>query len=268
MTQRIKKALLYVLLIYVALVGALYLAQRSMIFFPAKDAPDISPYAAEGVQEVSVETADGLTLTSWFKPPEAGKDILVFFHGNASSHLGNVYMAAPYARDGYGFLSVGYRGYNGNPGKPSEQGFYEDARATLKALMDSGAAAENIVLYGQSIGTGVAVQMAREFPDVKALILESPYTSLPDVAAGTYFFVPVRLLMKDKFDNLSKIQDIQTPLLVIQGLRDSVIPPKFGRRLYEAANEPKDIIQLEGYGHNDLPVEDMAASVIDFIEAL
>ena len=125
-----------------------------MIYFPDKTTPDISPYVAEGLQEVAVQTEDGLNLTAWLKKPEGDKETIVFFHGNASNHLGNVYMAAPYMRDGYGFLSVGYRGYSGNAGKPSEQGFYADARASLKALIDSGLAPENIILYGQSYWYG------------------------------------------------------------------------------------------------------------------
>lgn len=267
MVLRIKNTLLYVLLIYVALIGLLYVFQRSMIYFPSKDVPNISIFSDEGIQEFSVETEDGLTLTAWLKKPEDGKETLVFFHGNASNHVGTAYMALPYLQRGYGLLSVGYRGYSGNTGKPSEEGFYADARAHIKALIDAGIAENDIVLYGQSIGTGVAVQMATEFPNVKALVLESPYTSLPDVAAKTYFFVPVRLLMKDRFDSLSKIQNIKMPLLVMQGSADNIISPQFGKRLFDAANDPKEIKILEGYGHNNLPVEAMAEKVMAFVRA-
>ena len=161
-----------------------------------------------------------------------------------------------------------YRGYGGNAGKPSEQGFYQDARAWLQKLQELGLSQDNIILYGESIGTGVAVQMATEFPDVKALILESPYTSLPDVAAGTYFFIPVHLLMKDKFDSYAKIKNVKVPLMIIQGLSDRVIRPKFGQKLFDAANEPKDILKLDGYGHNDLPTGVIAEKTRAFISAL
>ena len=100
----------------------------------------------------------------------------------------------------------------------------------------------------------------------KAIILESPYTSLPDVAARTYFFVPVHLLMKDRFDNLSKIEDVTTPLLILQGANDKTIPPSLGEKLFDAANKPKEIERFEGFSHNDLPIEDMANKAIKFIE--
>jgi len=264
-SKRIKKILFQILIVYLCLVGGLYFAQRALIYFPSKDRPDITPYVKDGVTEVMAQTADGLDLTSWSKQAEDGQPTMVMFHGNASSHIGNLYTLVPYIQLGYGFLSVGYRGYNGNDGKPSEQGFYNDARAAINALKKSGVSESDIVLYGQSIGTGVAVQMALEYPDIKAVILESPYTSLPDVAASTYFFVPVRLLMKDKFDSFAKIKNVSAPLLIMQGLNDRVIAPKFGQKLFDAANEPKEILKLEGYGHNDLPVNIMAAKANDFI---
>lgn len=261
----IKKILFQIFIIYLCLVGGLYFFQRSLIYFPAKEKPDVTPYIKDGVSEVMAQTADGLALTSWMKPAQEGQPTIVMFHGNASSHIGNLYSLVPYIQLGYGFVSVGYRGYNGNAGKPSEQGFYQDARAAIEALKKTGVSEGDVVLYGQSIGTGVAVQMATEYPDIKSVILESPYTSLPDVAARTYFFVPVRLLMKDKFDSFSKIKNVKAPLLIIQGTNDRVIAPKFGQKLFTAANEPKEILKLEGYGHNDLPVNVMAVKAHDFI---
>jgi hypothetical protein len=260
------KIVLSILLIYVCLVGALYLAQRTMIYFPSDQKPDITPYEATGVFEITTQTQDGLSLTGWMKNPEPNKPIIIFWHGNASNLPNTLYKASFYAEQGYGILLAAYRGYGGNEGKPSEQGFYKDARAWIQKLRSLGFKSSDFILYGESIGTGVATQMAMEFPDAKALILESPYTSLTDVAAGSYFFVPVRLLMKDRFDNLSKISEIKSPVLIIQSIDDEVIPPEMGRALYDAAPEPKDIYRIKGYGHNNIPQDDIARAAMEFIE--
>lgn len=264
MKKTVPKILLQILFIYIVILTFLYVAQRSFIYFPSDVKPNVTQF--NNIEEIQVTTSDSLTLTGWFKKPKKDKEIIVFFHGNASNHLGSYYTLKPYLEKGYGFLSVGYRGYSGNEGKPSEQGFYNDARAFINILIAKGTAQENIILYGQSIGSGVAVQMATEFPNVKAVILESPYTSLPDVAAQTYFFVPVHLLMKDQFDSLSKIKKVIAPLFILQGTLDKIIPPELGKILFSMANEPKEIISLDGYAHNDLPVSLMAEKVMDFLE--
>jgi hypothetical protein len=264
----IKKILFYVVLIYFFFVAVLYVTQRSMIYFPSYQKPDITPFEKEGVFEITTQTSDGVSLTGWMKNPEPEKPIIIFWHGNASNLPSTLYKASFYAEQGYGILLAAYRGYGGNEGKPSEQGFYQDARAWIQKLQSLGFKNSDFILYGESIGTGVATQMATEFEDVQALILESPYTSLPDVAAKTYFFVPVRFLMKDHFDNLSKIQNVNAPVFIIKGSKDNIIPPSHGQALFNQAEEPKEILKLEGYGHNNLPQGEIAVSVIKFLENL
>lgn len=251
--KKIRKIILYCALVYCCLVAALYVFQRTMIYFPSRGKPEIAPYQTQGVFEIKTRTVDGLELSGWMRTPDPEKPVIMFFHGNASTMEMALSKAAPYAEAGYGFLLAEYRGYSGNPGNPSETGFYRDARAWIARLNNLGILPENIVLYGESIGTGVAVQLATEFPDVKAVILESPYTSLPAVAARTYFFVPVNLLMKDRFDNLSKINKVKAPLLIMQGKKDRIIPSELGQELYNKANEPKSMFKLDDYGHNNMP---------------
>src|SRR6185312_2979229 len=151
------------------------------------------------LQPLEVKTEDGLTLTSWYTPArKIDKFTIVFFQGNAG-HLGyRNYKVRPWIDAGYGVLMVGYRGF-GNPGSPSEEGLYNDARAAIDAVRAKGVPDKALVLYGESMGTGVAVQMATEY-DASALILESPYTSIPAVGADRYPLVPARLLIRDKFD--------------------------------------------------------------------
>jgi len=247
--------------VYLAANGALYLYQRRLIFVPIGEP---STPAAAGVPEMSrvrYPTADGLTLDAWYKPPERTLPTLVYFHGNAG-HLGERAFKARFFIDrGYGFMLTSYRGYSGNPGRPTEAGCYRDVRAALAFLASAGVSAARIVIYGESLGTGVAVEMAREATP-SALVLEAPFTSLADVAAARFWWTPARWLIRDKFDSLAKIPTIGCPLLIVHGKRDSTVPEKFGQRLFDAAPEPKEFRALPEAGHADL-FEFGAADLVD-----
>jgi len=246
---------------YLAVNGALYLFQRRLVFVPIgkPGTPD-----AAGVPEMRVvryTTADSSTLSAWYKPPEDALPTLVYFHGNAG-HLGERAFKARFFIDrGYGFLLTSYRGYSGNPGRPTEAGLYSDARAALAFLSSSGIAVNRTVLYGESLGTGVAVEMARLVRPA-ALVLEAPFTSLVDVAAARFWWTPARWLVRDRFDSLAKIPAIACPLLIVHGERDDTVPRKFGERLFGAAPEPKEFKVLLEAGHNDL-FEHGAADLVD-----
>ncbi len=243
--KKAKKIISTILIAYFCIIAGLYLAQRNLIYFPDQSIADLPTLTDIDVEILNATTEDNLSLRGWYVKASGNKPTIIFFHGNASNHEASLLKTLPFIENhGYGFLSIGYRGYGGNPDKPSEQGFYKDSRAFIDALKLSGVQESDIILYGQSIGTGVVVQMATEYPLVKALILESPYTSLVDIAAEKYFFVPVRFLLKDKFDSVSKISDIQIPLLIIHGQNDRIIPFKFGKKLFEQANPPKELIRF------------------------
>lgn len=263
--------ILFVLVaLYLALVGALYMAQRSMVFVPDRNRPDPVAGGVPDMTVVEVKTQDGLTLRGWFSPPpeDSTKPVLVYFHGNA----GNIESRGPVARqwidDGYGVLLSEYRGYGGNPGHPSEEGFYEDARAWLRWLSERGLSDDRWILYGESLGSGVATQMALEYPGVKVLVLQSGYTSLPDVARKTYFFVPVDLLMKDHFENLRKIPQVKAPILILHGARDSTIPVDHAQRLYAAAPDPRKMEIFQDRDHSDIPAASCKAAVEGFLSSL
>jgi fermentation-respiration switch protein FrsA (DUF1100 family) len=226
-----------------------------------------SEWALNELQPLEAKSADGLTLTSWYRPAQRhDKFTIVFCQGNAG-HLGyRNYKVRPWLDAGYGVLMVGYRGF-GNPGAPSEQGIYNDARAAINALHSEGVTDQGIVLYGESLGTGVATQMATEYP-VAALILESPYTSVPDVGANRYPMVPVRFLLRDQYNSLDKIKNIHMPLLLLHGEMDQVVPVKFGKKLFEAANEPKQAEFVPDAGHNDVYNLRVQQIVLDFIAKL
>ena len=260
-----KKIFLTFIIIYLCVVFALYCFQRKMIFYPDKNFPNINVYETYGIKPVNVTTSDNLGLTGWWKKAQKDKPTLIFFHGNAGHHGHRMQNILSYIDKGFGVLLAGYRGYGGNPGSPSETGFYKDAEAYMHHLINEGIDENKIIVYGQSIGTGVAVRIAYEYKNIQALILEAPYTSLPDVAAKTYFFIPVHFLMHDKFDNLSKIKEVKSPLLIMHGTKDHIIPSEMGRKLYEAGNSPKELYYLEGYGHNDIPFKRLSSKTLDFL---
>lgn len=247
------KFLFLLAVFYGAVVILVYFVQRRLQYYPNRVYP--GKPAAHGLpqmQEIQVTTEDGLNLVAWFAPPKnQGQKIIVFYHGNA----GNLADRAPKAREwlnaGYGVYMCEYRGYAGNKGSPAEDGFYKDARAALRWLDKSGYTPSQWVFYGESLGTGMAVEMAREF-QVKALILESPFTSATDVAKVVYFWLPVAYLLKDRFDNLGKIKDIKASLLIVHGDEDPVIPHAQAHDLYTAANHPKEFVTIENGKHNDL----------------
>jgi fermentation-respiration switch protein FrsA (DUF1100 family) len=249
--------------LYVGFVALLYFAQRSMIYLP-----DRSPVGAvQGFERVALQSADGIALVSLFAPPQGSKPVVAIFHGNAG-HIGHrVDKARGLMARGYGVMLVGYRGYGGNPGSPSEDGLYADARTALDWLAGRGFVEGRLVIYGESLGSGVAVQMASERKAL-ALVLEAPFTSLGDGAASHYPYVPARLLVKDKFANLAKIGAIATPLLIVHGERDRVLPVTMGRALLEKATSPKRGVFLPEAGHNDLMSFGLIQIVADHLDGL
>lgn len=260
-----RDVLIGVLVCYVALVGIMYLGQRRMTYFPDPGTPDPARYGVPEMEPVRFDTADGLTLGSWYGPPaRPGAPVLVYFHGNAG-HIGHRgHRARPYLDAGYGVLLVEYRGYGGNPGDPTEEGLYADGRAALDFLAGQGLAGDQIVLYGESLGTGVAVRLASE-TRVGAVVLEAPFSSLAEVGARHYWYLPVRWLMRDRFESVGIIARIGAPLLVLYTEHDEVVPPDLSEKLFAAALEPKEIHGFQGVGHNGLDGDSLAGRVQDFL---
>jgi fermentation-respiration switch protein FrsA (DUF1100 family) len=251
--RHLKTALLAALVLYLAGLTALWAFQRDLMYFP-DGLPRVPPshYAMlDGVKEIAFTTADGVELAAWYAAAPANRPTIVMFHGNGGSLRGERYRLKRFKDAQMGVLLLAYRGYSGNAGSPSEQGLYADARAALDWLEASGVGTKSIVLYGISLGSGVATMMAAE-RDFAALVLESPYTSTVDVAAWRFPVVPVSWLMEDRFESLARIGSITEPLLVMHGDRDVVIPQRFGRQLFAAANQPKQGFWPHGLGHNDI----------------
>lgn len=254
---------------YGTLVGAAYVFQRNLLYFPQRTAPQPNDWGAADMQVVALHTADGLTLRAWYRAP-ANRDSFVFthFHGNAS-HIGSsAWKLCPLMTAGHGLLLPEYRGYSGNPGRPSEEGLYADGRAALAFLAHSGITARRIVLYGESLGTGVVVQLATETEDLAAIILEAPFTSVPDAGARHYFWLPVHALSQDRYENLKKMDQVTAPLLILHGERDRIVPAAHGRRLHQAAGAPKRLVLLPDARHNDLHLHGNLVHILRFVEDL
>lgn len=238
---------------YLLLVVFVYFYQRNLQYFPDRANP--GPPKDAGVPEMSVvyyETADRLKLHAWFAPPRK-KDgrIVVMFHGNAGNIAGRGVKARYFLDRGYGVLLAEYRGFGGNRGRPSEQGFYADARAALKWLEAQGYGAGSFVIYGESIGTGVAVQIALEVQP-RYLILECPFSSAIEIAKQRYPILPVDAMLHDRYDSIGKIARVHSSLLIVHGDEDPVIPIESGKKLFDAANHPKEFCSIAGGGHSDL----------------
>ena len=252
--------------LYLALALLMFGCQRSFLYFPDKSTPDIADAGAEGFQVVRLQSEPGLETEHWYRPAAAEDGpVLVIFHGNAG-HIGHrVPKFRPLLEAGIGLFLAEYRGYGGNAGKPDEAGITADAQAVMTYLLDQGIAGDRLVLYGESLGGGPAVKMAVDH-EVAGLVLESPFTSIADVAQSHYWYLPARWLVLDKWDNADRIAGLRAPLLLIHGERDRVVPARFGRALFELAPEPKQALFVPGGDHNGLfNRPEVAAAVVAFV---
>ena len=246
------KMILLLGLAYGALLGFVYFTQGGLVYFPNMAREHIATPAIHGLpyEDVSIRTDDGETLHAWWVPAESPRGAALVFHGNA----GNISHRIDYARMfhglGYGTLLVEYRGYGKSTGAPSEEGTYRDALASWRWLMETrGLPPGDIVVFGESLGGAVACWVAaREKP--RALVLASTFTSVPDLGAEVYRFLPVRLLSRFKYDTLECVSKVTAPVLVVHSPRDDIVPYAHAERLYGAANEPKEFLGIAG-GHND-----------------
>lgn len=245
---------------YIAILLTLTLAQGSFIY-PAPRGPGAD---VPGFAEITYRTADGLDLLAGYKPAREGKPTVVYFHGNGADWQSSVVATDRLTPHGYGVLAAEYRGYRGNPGTPSERGLYEDGRAAVGWLRERGVDPEEIVLIGNSIGSGVATQLATEMQP-RALVLISPFTSLPQVAGEKLWWLPVRLLLRDQYDNRSKLPGVDAPVLLLHGDADTLIPHHHSQSLAEARPDARLVI-FPNAGH-DLAWHDTAErEVLAFLE--
>jgi fermentation-respiration switch protein FrsA (DUF1100 family) len=266
MTLVVKLAV-FLAAIYIVVAAAAFVMQRRLMYFPdpARVAPSV--FALAGVEERELETADGATLVAWHGRAAPGQPTLLYFHGNAGNLASRAERVRKYLERGIGIFILSYRGYGGSTGSPSERANVADAKVAYDALRKDGVAVEDIILYGESLGSGVAVQLAAEKP-VGGLILDAPFTSIVDVAAKAYPFLPVNRFILDRYDTMRHLSEVHAPLLVLHGEDDEVIPVAMGRAIYDAAKGPKEIVTFPNAGHTDHHLVGSYAEIFRWIDNL
>ncbi len=248
-----KLALIFVALAVVCYLSAasfLYFGQRRILYAPSLTMGHPSAYNLSQFQELHLQTRDKVTLTVWYGVAPSATQTILYFQGNAGNIGDRAEKFASFFDAGYSVLAVSYRGYGSSTGTPSEKGFYEDARTAIDYLKSQNIPLDFILVYGESLGTGVATHVAANYP-IGGLILEAPYTSIVDIGQSRYPFIPVRRLLRDKFDSYLNLPNIKVSTLIIHGTEDTVIPTIYGKRMYSLANEPKKIKLFEHTGHSD-----------------
>jgi len=258
--------LLAALVAYLLVVGCIYAFQRHLMYHTDRNIGPPAQYHLSGFSEGFVTTSDNETIQFWYHPADAGFPTIVYYHGNAYTLGDRADIFSAMSSKGFGLLAISYRGYGKSTGEPTEQGIYIDARTALHYALESlHIPVSHVILFGESLGTGVAVQMATEY-DVGGIVLQSPYTSVEERAAEIYNFVPVKYLIKDKYDTIDKIAYVKAPLLLFHGDRDVVIPVAHGHAVLAAATSPKDAFFFPENGHNDFDSAVISEHVLHFAD--
>ena len=262
MLQFATKVLLALAIAYVALLVMLYFGQERLLFpAPQQDRGALGDY-----ETVTYETADGISITGGYRPAAEGFPTLVFFHGNAADWQSGAAALRGLAERGYGAFAASYRGYQGNAGKPGEVGLYRDGEAAMAWLAARGVAADEVVLVGNSLGSGVASELAVRHP-VRGLALISPFSSMSDIVAERVWWMPTGLLLRHRFENAEKLKGFEQPLILIHGDGDQVIPSIHSEHLAVEIPSAKLVI-VEGAGHELAYRPEADATLADWLSGL
>jgi pimeloyl-ACP methyl ester carboxylesterase len=250
--MRIARALLGVVgLLYGLVVLLAWAGQRQLVYNP--DPRKISPSAVGlgSVEERWVEAADGVRFVAWYGRPRPGQPTLLYYHGNGGNLALRAERIRRFMERGWGIYMMSYRGYSGSGGLPSEVDNVSDAKLAWQDLLRTGVRADDVVIYGESLGTGVATQVALDAA-ARGLILDAPFTSIVDIGASRFPMLPVRLLLSHRYETINVIGEVRMPLLVVHGEADRIVPVEMGRQVFAAATrapEPKRLVTFPGAGH-------------------
>lgn len=254
LTTQAGKALGLVAIVLGALLLVVWLFQRRMIYFPLEHDLPSAGGILPGASEVSLATADGIALGAWFVPAERGipRATVLVFNGNAGHRAARAPLARALADRGFAVLLFDYRGFGGNPGSPTERGLALDARAARQYLLTrEDVDGDKLIYFGESLGAAVALELAVEHPPA-ALVLRSPFASMTEIGKLHYPFMPVGLLLADRYPSIDRAPSLQSPLLVVAGDRDDIVPLSHSRALFDAAaGGRRRFVVIDGAGHND-----------------
>lgn len=268
------KALIIVVAIVVLLLVAIWGFQRRLIYFPDSATPPPAESVLPGAEDIVLVTSDGLELGAWFIPAEATADrqlAVLVAPGNGGHRSARAPLARALAARGFSVLLFDYRGYGGNPGSPSEEGLARDVRAARRYLVeDAGVPPHNVLYFGESLGTAVVTELATEHPPA-ALVLRSPFVDLASVGRTHYPFLPVGLLLRDRFPLRDHLRTVTVPTTVVYGTSDSIVPAEQSRAVARAASHLHQVIAIRGAGHNDqvlLYGDELVDAVVDIVTDL
>jgi fermentation-respiration switch protein FrsA (DUF1100 family) len=260
----LKWPLIILLVGYIGVVALMYFTQRAVMYFPDTTRWRLADVGLPLGQEVVLPTSDGEHVIVWHVPPRGEKPVVLYFQGNGGGLNLRANRFSRLVADGTGLVALNYRGYGGSSGRATEAGLLRDAAAAYAFTADR-YGAERIVLWGESLGTGVAVATAAEHP-VARVLLESPFTSTVDVAASVFWYVPVRWLLLDQFRSDERIAKVTAPVLIVHGDGDRTVPFALGERLYLLVRSPKRFVRLPNAGHNDHDSHGLLEKVRSFID--
>ena len=227
-----------ILIVYLIVTLGLYIFQRKLLYYPNFNSDIKGDGLSHSFENINIKTKDNINLKGWFHLKDLKKKTILFFHGNAGTLDNRIYKLNFLGNLDVNFLIIAWRGYSGSSGKPSEFGLYQDAKSALNWLNSKGITDDKIILYGESLGTSVAIEVGQN-KDFAGVILETPFTSMVDVGKTKYPFFPVSLLLKDKYESDKKIKNIKSPILIMHGEADKIVPFWMGEKIYQLANEPK-----------------------------
>ncbi len=251
------------LCVYLGFAAIVYFTQRSMMYFPETIHTTPAQAGLPSAKEVTLTASDGVKSIAWHVPPRGDRPVIVYFHGNGGSLRYRVDRFSKLLADGIGLVALEYRGYGGSTDIPTEAGLIADGEAAY-AFAAARYPVKQLVLWGESLGAAIAVPLAAEKP-VGRVILEAPFTSAAAVAGVHYWYLPVRLLMKDQFRSDQRIGKVTAPVLILHGARDRIVPFAMGERLFEATKAPKHIVRFLDGGHEDLDIHGALHAVGRFL---
>ena len=232
------KILLIIFIVYSLISVTLFFLQRKLLYHPSEN-NSFEDNLTVPIDKVKITTKDNIELLGWYhKKNTKDYKTILFLHGNAGSLENRIHKINHFEDMNVNFLIIAWRGFSGNKGHPSEKGLYDDANSAVRWLEKKGIMKKDIIIYGESLGTGVATEIAQN-NNFSGIILESPFTSMIDAAKNKYPFLPIRFLLKDKYESDKKIQNIKSPILIMHGEVDMIVPFWMGKKMYNIANEPK-----------------------------
>ncbi len=270
MSKKIKMISVFfsiLILIYLSITAFLFFSQRNLLYHPSENNYSGDQLIVK-IDKVKIITEDNLELLAWYHE----KDIInfktiLYLHGNAGSLENRIHKINHFKDININFLLLAWRGFSGNKGRPTEQGLYKDARAAINWLKKKGIKDQNIIIYGESLGTGIATEIAQN-KNYAGVILESPFTSMIEAGSSKYPIFPIKLLLKDKYESNKKIKNVKSPILIMHGEEDRIVPFNMGKKLYDLANEPKYSYFPKYDDHMMEFNKDMIYSINQFIKSL